>query len=936
MQKSEPLLLTKLRPPFTRSSLVSRPRLDDQIAQGLRGPLTLITAPAGFGKTTLVASHLPACGMPVAWLSLDKDDNQAGRFLSYLVAALQEINPTIGGEAAQLVESQQASPEAIITSLINDLDTEGKEMILVLDDYHVISSQDVYEQVAFLIEHCPSTFHLVIATRSDPLLPLARLRARGQMVELRVTDLSFTDAEASQFLNDVMGLRLDAGSVSTLQEHTEGWIAGLQMAALSMRDYKDVTGFIEKFSGTSRYILDYLLEEVLAAQPPEIQRFLLHTSILDRLTAPLCDALLQDEASSLTLDYLERANLFLVPLDDERTWYRYHHLFADLLRTRLSQVHPGLRRQLHVRAAAWLEREGMTVDAINHTLSAGEYDHAARLVEENTTRLLAQGELNALMGWIEMLPADLRLARPWLCVHQAYALLFAGQSAEVGRLLAQAEAVLELGSAHRITPRSGQPDQTGALLMDMAEVRALRGAVAAVRAFSTAIMVQDAEALDQAQRARDLLLPGDLFDQSLVAFALGYLLHSQGRLAEARSAFEEQIRLSRIMQNDATLMIGLTALARVLADQGKLNQERVLLEETLAEARQKGARNLGFITRLETYLAGVLCEQNKLEAAHHLLSDALNHGRFWLNPNHLVSIHVYLAHVQLAEGDFQEAWSTVSEADRIRRRTQLSPWLENSLEAAIVWIWLALQAGGMEFVPSDLLAERSRLLLTSWRNELTDRAESRDPYMDLRVEAISLILARESLISGQIDEALSLLEPVVCNAKTAGHLDIAIGALIRIALAYQKKAARDTSPMLTVLEEVLSLAEPGGYVRVFLNEGASMQKLLVQWLAHAGASPFRDYALQLLSQFGAETHQAAVAPLKVSLAGNLVEPLSPRELEVLQLMALGKTNQEIAEQLVVAVGTVKSHAASIYRKLETANRTEAVNRARQLGLLLGP
>ena len=832
--------------------------------------------------------------------------------------------------------SQQAPPDTILTSLINELDIKGKEIILVLDDYHLISSQAVQEQVFFLLEHCPNSLHLVITSRSDPPLPLARLRSRGQMVELRAEDLSFREPEAAEFLNDVMGLCLDAASVSILEQRTEGWIAGLQMAALSMRDRKDVTGFIEKFSGTNRYILDYLLEEVLASQPPEIQRFLLHTSILERLTAPLCDSVLKDEAGEVSpsiLDYLDRANLFLVPLDDERTWYRYHHLFADLLRTRLSQVYSGLMPQLHLRAAAWLEREGMAVEAINHTLSAGQYDRAARLVEENTTRLLAQGELNALMGWIDMLPEELRLTRPWLCVHQAYALMFAGRSAEVRLMLAQAEAALEVGSIHRTTSQSDQPDQTDALFTDVTDVRKLRGAVAAVRAFSTAIVVQDAKALTQVQQARDLLLPEDLFDQSLVAFALGYILHSQGHLAEAYSAFEEQIRLSRILQNDATLMIGLTALTRVLADQGRLKQARDLLEKSLAEARQKRVRNQGFIARMEAHLGGLLCERNELEAAHHLLSDALTHGHSWLNSNHLAFIHLYLARVQLAKGDLQEAWRTIHEADRLRRKTQLSPLLENALDGEIVRMWLVLQSRGIRLAASDPLAERSRLILDSWRGERAASAQSHDSKMDLRAEWILLSLARESLTTGRIDESLSLLETVAPIAKAAGYHAGAIEACILTALAHQRRRTRDTGPMLTALEEALRLAEPGGYVRVFLNEGAPMQMLLAEWVAHVGISPLREYALQLLSQFDAETHQRTAEPENLSPASKIVEPLTTRELEVLHLIALGKTNQEIAEQLIVAAGTVKAHAASIYRKLEAANRTEAVSRARQLGLL---
>jgi LuxR family maltose regulon positive regulatory protein len=713
------------------------------------------------------------------------------------------------------------------------------------------------------------------------------------------------------------------------------------MAALSMRDRKDVTGFIEKFSGTNRYILDYLLEEVLAGQPPEIQHFLLYTSILERLTAPLCDALMKDEAggsssifqsSSTILDYLDRANLFLVPVDDKRTWYRYHHLFADLLHTRLNRVDPCLALQLHMCAAAWLEHAGMTVEAINHTLSAGEYDRAARMVEENTTRLLAQGDLNALMDWIEMLPAELRITRPWLCVHQAYALMFAGRSAEVEPLLAQAEIALRVWSAQDTGSLNGQADKADTVSMSIAEVRALRGAIAAIRAFTAAILVQAAEALSQGQQARELLTAGDLFNQCLVAWARGYALHSQGHLSEARSAFEEQIRLARAMQNNATLMIGLTALARVLADQGQIGQARALMEEALFEARQKGTRNLAFIARVEAHLAALLYEQNELEVAHQLLSDALTRARFWRNPNHVAFIDYYLVRVLLAEGDLQGARRAIEEADQLRRKAVLSDWIRRALEAEIVQVWLALQSAGMEFAASDPLAEQSSLILASWRSELAEYEKSQNVPVGQYVEMTLFTLAYVSLASGQVDETLALLERVTRSARAAGHTGATIKSLALTAVAYQGKPAGRNVPALAALEEALALAGPGGYVRVFLDEGQPMQTLLAQWLAHAGASPLRDYVIHLLSQFDAETHRESVLE-RVSPASQLVDPLSQRELEVLHLMALGRTNQEIAEQLIVAAGTVKAHAASIYRKLEAANRTEAVSRARQLGIL---
>ena len=426
--------------------------------QGVRGPLTLIIAPAGFGKTTLLASCLAHCGIPVAWLSLDKDDNQAGRFLNYVIAALQETDNSIGNEAAQLMEGmQQPPPEVVLTSLINDLDAASGEITLVLDDYQFINSQVVHEEVAFLLDHCPHTLHIVIVTRSDPPLPLARLRARGQTVELRTAELSFTEPEAAQFLNDSMGLNLDDGSVARLAERTEGWIAGLQMAALSMRARKDIPEFIEGFSGTNRYILDYLLEEVLASQPPEIQRFLLYTSILERLSAPLCDAVTSNSASTgsarrlragqandeqteragdgpLTgsesllsggsaaiLEYLERANLFLVPLDDERLWYRYHHLFADLLRTQLQRslgAH-GVA-QLHIRAADWHGQNGSLVEAIHYASMASDEERVERFIEQNYMELVSRGEQSWLRSWAGTLSKELVYRRPWLCIYEAY------------------------------------------------------------------------------------------------------------------------------------------------------------------------------------------------------------------------------------------------------------------------------------------------------------------------------------------------------------------------------------------------------------------------------------------------------------------------------------------------------------------------------------
>jgi LuxR family maltose regulon positive regulatory protein len=971
MQKADPLIRTKLRLPFTRPELVPRPRLQEQIAQGLRGPLTLITAPAGFGKTTLVTSCVAGCGMPVAWLSLDKNDNQIGRFQSYLLAALQEADPKVGEEAAQLLAAQQPLPEAVLTSLINDLDENGREIALVLDDYHVINNLDVHSAVSFLLEHCPRTLHLVIASRSDPLIPLTRLRGRGQAIELRGNDLRFTRFEAAQYLNEIMSLGLDDRWVAVLEERTEGWIAGLQMAALSIRDRENVGGFIEGFCGTNRYILDYLLEEVLASQPPEIQHFLLCTSILDRMIAPLCEAVLEADQSEgwivdklsasfqpydilncqAILEHLEQANLFLVPLDDDRQWYRYHHLFADLLRARLDQLYPGFARQYHASAAAWFEREGVMVEAVNHTLAAGEHDRAAWLVEENTTRLLAQGELNSLMGWIEALPAALRQSRPWLCIHQAYALAFAGRMGEVPPLLDQAEAILRAAAAREQVIRSGESHETyippagESEPLSIDEGRSLGGSIAGLRAMAAVMVGQDAEAIPHALLARELLPANSLNDRIAVAWALGYALHSQGRLDEACAAFKEQTQLGRAMDHPWAVLAGQTYLAQVLQAQGQLHQAHVLLKDALAEASQRGASSRGYIAFVEANLARVLYEQNELEAANLLLDEAMVLIQKWPNPNFLVFTHALLARVLLAQGDLQEARTSISEADRVSRSAALTRLDQRWVEADLVRVWLAFRAAGVKLVPGDALKEQANTIVAAWRSELASPAGSNITLLDKCAEIAALTLARVSLAAGRAEETLSQLEVVTRSARDAGHIETAINSLALTAVACQVNSAQQIQssgsvieteqsvPALSALEEALCMAEPGGYIRVFLDEGSPMQRLLKQWLVNAGDNPLRIYVVHLLSQFDSEIRMDAAALEKDSPASSLIEPLSQRELEVLNLLSLGMTNQEIAGQLVVSPGTVKAHTASIYRKLDVANRTEATARARQLSIL---
>jgi len=918
MQRADTLIRTKLRLPFTRPSLVHRPRLQAQIAEGLRGPLTLITAPAGFGKTTLVASCIASCGLPIAWLSLDRDDNQAGRFLNYLVAALQETDHTTGSEAAQLLAaSQQAPPEAILTSLINDLDTAGGEMALVLDDYQFINSQAVHEEVAFLLEHCPRTFHLVIATRSDPPLPLTRLRARGQTVELRAADLRFTEPEAAQFLNDVMGLRLDAGAVAALEERTEGWIAGLQMAALSMRDREDVPGFIEGFSGTNRYILDYLLEEVLASQPPEIQRFLLYTSLLERLTAPLCDTVLANNEgskresddrttgseslflrqSASILEYLERANLFLVPLDDERIWYRYHHLFADLLRTQLQRSlgAPGVA-QLHVRAADWHAQHGSILEAIHHASAASDDERVERFIEQHYMEMVSRGEQSWLRSWIGTLSKELIYRRPWLCIYEAYSHSWFGELDEADLLLEEAE--------KHIRAEIAAPD-----------AHPMLGHLAYVRSRVTAMRGDIQRAIELCLEAREYVPASNLALQLDTRITLGYEYFLSGDYANARPILDEVIRSGIAAGAVINTVAASCLMARLVAVQGLLNKSYDMYQIAAKSIPEASGQHLGARALIEVGMADVLCEWNDLEAALAHISKGLALLPFWDKADDWILAYVTLARIHLAQANKSDALEAIEKAIQFTKTRGVFSEARHAVEIAQVKLWLA---------QGDLQAAKR------WAASQEERLSSDDRFR-FGNELAHITQARVLIAQNRPNKAIGLLSHLEETARSAGRMGRVIEILLLRALAMREIG--DSEHAILALAKCLALAEPEGYVRIFLDEAQPMQLLLAQWLAHASASPVRDYARHLLSQFDAEPHVVTAAQEKASPAGDLVEPLSQRELEVLHLMALGRTNQEIAQQLIVAPGTVKAHTASIYRKLDVANRTEAVARARELGIL---
>ncbi len=930
IKMGEPLLRTKLNIPFFPRDRVTRPRLLSRLIEGLKGTLTLVIAPAGYGKTTLTAEATQISQLPVAWYSLDKADNRWERFFRYFVAALQQIDPRIGQD---LPESEQAGQrESILTSLINDLDSLDEDCLLVLDDFQVMNNPAIHDSINFLLDHCPHGFHLLIAARSDPPFSLARLRARGQLVELRAADLRFSDDEASLFLNDIMKLNLETDLVGVLTDRTEGWAAGLQMASIAVQarlshgDQRNAADFIRRFSGTNRYILDYLLEEVLANQSPEMQRFLLFTSIFERFCAPLCDEIFLCDvlflrnasnvpapvtSSSVYLNQLEKSNLFMVPLDDECCWYRYHPLFSDLLRSRLDSAYPGTRSQLHCRAAAWFEQEGLTVEAVNHALAGGANDLAARLVEENTTDLLVQGELTQLLHWVEVLPEDQRRLRPKLCIHQAYALAFAGKLQGVESLLQQAE-----------TAMSAQP-------FPESEVQSLRGTITAVRAMAALMSGRNRESIILARQARDLLSADQLWDLATTAWVTGFAERILGYLPDASSAFEEMVTLARQMGNIWTLVTGLMDLAGVLRIQGRLPEARALLEEALRESRKQVAHRPGYIARMETGLAHILIEQNDLAGAQDLLTDALERMNRWPNPNHLAYAYAVQTRLFLATGDYDRAHAMVEVAYRIHEQEPLVQNLRRMVEVNLVRYWLAILDQKTRPPAFDAITQTSSALVVGWRKEFVEVETDSIAEGDLTVITT---LARIAIQRTQTEEAQVLLKMAINNATHSQNTSALIEALCLIAVTEQM--AGHEREALAALEKALSLAQPCGMSRVFLDEGHSLHLLLLRWLAHSSAAhPLRLFVSSLLAQFEIETRSIPSETNGGSPIPTLPDPLTRREIEVLSLMAQGLTNAGIASQLFLSTGTIKAHTASIYRKLDVNNRTQAILRARQINLL---
>jgi LuxR family transcriptional regulator, maltose regulon positive regulatory protein len=901
------LLATKLHVPRPRPGLLPRPRLLERLADGVAHELVLVCTPAGFGKTTLLGDWVRRDQQPVAWLSLDEGDNDPVRFWRYVAAALNGAGTGLQEELAPLLRGPYpASPEAAVTVLSNALATQAHRLTLVLDDYHLIDATPVHQGLALLLDRLPAQLHVVVASRADPPLPLARLRARGQLAELREGELRFTPEETAELLGEVMGLELPAATTAALAARTEGWVAGLQLAVLSLQGRTDPAEFIASFSGSHRYVLDYLTEEVLERQPEELRDFLLDTSVLERLSGPLCDAVTGRADSQQLLEGLDRANLFLVPLDEVRGWWRYHQLFADLLQARLRHERPGRAAELHRAAAAWFEEQGLIDEAIHHGLGGGDVGRAALLVEQNFWRLLWRSETATVNRWLSALPAEVVRARPWLCLALAAQAGKAGRLDELEQLLADAE------RAHARDVAASRPAaaRTGSLADDLPTMIAM-WRVNLTRVYGDAQPATEFAKQVQAGRAGD-----DPVARAMVDWALAQPDWMSGRLAQAERALARaaaEFRAAGIPEQAAASCYELIQVQRA----------RGRLDAALASGRQALEISTTIHPGLppagtaHVLMAEVSRERNQLDAA---LEDATRGVALcrqlpfaWALAAGLAT----LAWIRQAQGDPAGAREAIGEAMRVLPYPRL------------VELWHPAPAAAARLA----LAQGRTADAVRW---VRGRGLGTDDELSYPKEREYLVLARVLVAERTPDRALPLLERLHAAARAQERT----GGIIetRVVQALALAACDDRTAALEALAEALTLAWPEGYVRVFVDEGAPMATLLGRLMKATGARGVLDGGVppDYLRRLADAFDQGSVPSRRVrrgAAVPGLVEPLSDRELEVLGLLAAGRPNQAIADELVVALDTVKKHVSHVLDKLSAANRTHAVLRARELRLL---
>jgi LuxR family maltose regulon positive regulatory protein len=878
-----PLLKTKLYLPKTRSDLVSRPRLIERLNAGMESKLILISAPAGFGKTTLLCEWVEKSGLPTGWLSLDEDDNDLTRFLTYLIKALQIIYSNIDQTPLELLRTpQKPSVQGAFTVLINQLEEVPFDFLLVMDDYHLIEDQNIHQAMDFLLSYLPPNMHVAIVSRSDPPLHLARLRGQGHLLEVRMDDLRFHQDECKQFFQQSLGARFSESDMARLLARTEGWVTGLQMAALSLQGQHDISGFISSFSGSHRYILDYLIEEVLQRQSGQVRNFLYQTSILSRLNSALCNQVTDREDSQAVLAELDRSNLFVIPLDEERIWYRYHRLFSDLLRARLEENLPDQIPELHRRASRWFAENGSVSFAIDHSLSAGDYQQAILLIEGIAERTLLQAQVSTLLRWQDKLP------REQVEMHPDLEFIF---------LWAQAI-------------RGYQFDQVRSELEKLGKTRQIRaGRKETLQAFIEISLANLEKAGEFGQQALKELHPEDVYFRGIALWAYAVSRVVRQNLKESYQVLQELLQVSQVQEHTLFSVLTASQMGRIQMRLGNLGQAEQIYQETLEACRDTRGNLLPIAGEVLEGLGELYLEMNRLDQATDCLLEGIELTKQWREVA-AMEPYISLSRVKQAQGDWDAAQDALNKAMDLAVKYDVIDFDDRIVEIWQARLWLA--QGRLDLVQQWAgekgLDEQDRL--QPW-----GEAEPTEYQLRLR-ELLAVTILH--LKQGNFALALESIDWQMDAAQQQGRAITQLELLLLKAEALSALGEADQA--LGVLEQALEIGRMAGYVRSFLDRGQPVRELLQQ------AQP-TEYVQALLAAFEAPVPPAGKAPQ------SLIDPLSEREVEVLHLLPTNLTSPEMAEALYIGVNTVRSHIKSIYSKLGVHKRSEAVSNARELGLL---
>ena len=898
-------LTTKLFLPPARQTLVDRPVLLDQLKEGLRGKLTLVSAPAGFGKTSLVAAWRKESETPLAWFSLDDEDNEPVRFFDYLIGALQMVDEHLGDESAELLRRSTTPPiKVVLTSLLNEINAYDKEFVVAFDDYHVIKEPSIHEALSFLIDRLGPHAHALIATRSDPPFPLGRLRARGELRELRASDLRFGKGEAAAFLNDVMNLELTDNDVSALEERTEGWIAGLQLSALTLQGRENRSDLVKEFAGDNRFVLDYLLEEVLNCQTEQVQNFLLQTSVLTRLSGPLCDALTEDESGHETLEQLDRANLFLIRLDGRGEWFRYHHLFADLLRLKLKQKQPRSIRELQIKASQWCEKNNLSEEAVKYALAAQDWDRALNLIEPIAFHQISLGGFERMKYWVETIPESAFANRPRMFHYYIPTLIYKEDYEKIDKYVNLFETV--------------EPESLR---------KQLESLVWSTRSLVAAAQSKGDRSEECSRKAEQALLPDDIQQRAVVMQTKVRAASCRGDAKKIENALLAAIPVYRQARHLIFQVWGLTALGFMRMVQNRLYQAAEDLQTALQFSRDNLHMRPETLLYSHTFMCELYREWNDVDTAKTHLNEAMSSIR-------QTGRETFMAFVT------ENIRSLAFMLDQCNDPAQADVLIDNA--------WRRVRRCGNEVVEKQLEALKALMVLrrggdmaivTRWAESSGLSAEDEADYSK---EISHIVLVRWMIATGKAKQALPLLNRLLIAAQKATRIRYGIQMMVLQALAHQ--ALGSDAEALKALEKALVLAQPEAYIRTFIDEGEPLSKLLLELLKLRGKKwetekpEMLHYVVKLKELFAPSgivpTAKMPAAATTEALPWWYAEdPLSERELEVLQHVARGLSNQEIAGKLFLSAGTVKRHMSNIYQKLDVHSRTQALERARTLKVL---